>query len=318
MKRMMACLIAAAFVCATAQAAQISLQNVKIDDWSEEGSVKKVVGKALYDLIDGFADIHMGFAFLDSEHVTLKKGKAELEVSVFRVDSTDNGFGLYSCLRDRAEGKPFDAGVEASYAYGTAIIWAGPYVIEVKDISEEPAPDEDIIAAAKQIAAAYAGPRPKLPELIRAYPKEKLVDSGMIYFHHRHPFDQVYYLGSENPLQIGLDAMKPSGLEAAYASYKLPKGVQGVLALRYKKPDVAAKALDDYTKMLADQLQSTEKDAPWVTLTAKNGKQTLAYLKDRVLILAFESSQVEPTQQIVTQIAKNLEPKKKPQKPEKK
>lgn len=290
-----------------------SLKQVPLKEWTKKDDVKKVVGEKLYDLIDGFADIHMGFAFVDSEHVTLRKGKWELEISVFRTDTPGNAFGLYSCLRDR-EGESLGLTDEAAYAYGTAVLWRGPYCIQVTDLSEEEAPKQEIVAVCKTLSESLKG-RHQRPELVRAFPKERLVDRGLMYFHYRHPFDAIYYTGTENVLLLGSDVFKPTKTEAAYAEYKLAKASQGILALRYSKAEEAAKALKLYGGSIKNDVVSTKDDAPWRVLTLKNGKQTLGYQKGRLLVLAFETAEAPAVRAIVEKIAKKLQPPKKPAKP---
>lgn len=302
-----AVLIGATGKCADAKG--FSLGRVELGQWVAQGEVLKVAGRKLYDVIDGFADIHMGFSYIDSEHLTVRRGKWELEVSVFRVDRPDNAYGLYSCLRQR-DGELVDFADEASYAYGTAVLWRGPYCVEVKDVGEESAPKEEILAVCKALGDAIAG-RHRPPELVRAFPREKLVYRGLIYFHNRHPFDQVRYVGVENVLLLGTDVRKPSRVEAVYADYDLPKGREGVLAIRYSKAQQAVKALDLYSASVREELTSTDDRPPWRTLTGKEGKQTIAFRKDRLLILAFDSSQPNRVRAIVERIARNLEPRKK-------
>ncbi|KPL08978.1 hypothetical protein AMJ85_07410 [candidate division BRC1 bacterium SM23_51] len=313
MKRAVVCLCVAAFLGATgnrADAADSSLSAVQLDQWLAQGEVLKVTGRALYDVIDGAADIHMGFSYIDSEHMTIRKGKWELEVSVFRVDTPDNAYGLYSCLRQR-DGALVNFADESSYAYGTAVLWRGSYCVEVKDVSEEGAPEKEILAVCKALGGAIEG-RHRPPELVRAFPRKKLIYHGLIYFHNRHPLDQVRYLGIENVLLLGTDVSKPSRVEAVYADYELPKGRQAVLAIRYPTVQQAAKALDLYDASVREKLAQTDDRPPWRTLTGKEGRQTIAFQKDRLLILAFDSSEPRAVRPIVEQIAKNLEPPKKP------
>jgi len=311
MKQLVAISIGALLVATLASrsdAAAFALQGAAPSGWTAQGDVNKVIGQKLYDLIDGFADIHMGFAFQESEHLTLSKGKARVEVSVFRTDTPANAFGLYSCLRDRT-GELLAIGDGASIAYGTAVAWRGPYVVEVKDTSEAPAPAEEIVALTRALVArieAHGEP----PDLVRAFPREGLVEKGLVYFRHRHPLDQIYYMGTENVLGLGVDAMAASSVEAVYADYELPKGPQGVLALRYVKPEEAAKALAAYTASVKEEMTSVKAEAPWTTLTARNAKTTLAFQKDRILILAFESSQPAETKAVIEKIAKALAPRK--------
>jgi hypothetical protein len=57
--------------------------------------------------------------------------------------------------------------------------------------------------------------------------------------------------------------------------------------------------------------QPGETGGRWVILTARNGKTTVAWQKDRLLVVAFETAQPDPAREIIAKIAKNLEPKKK-------
>jgi len=291
-----------------AETATFSLRKVQLRDWMIQGEIQKVVGMKLYDLIDGFADIHLGFNYIDSEHTKLKKGKQELEISVFRVDSPDNAYGLYSCLRQR-DGELLNLLDEASYSSGTVILWRGPYCAEVKDVSEEGASKEEMVAVTKAIGEALEG-KHQPPELVRALPPEKLLYQGMLYFHNRHPLDQIWYMGTENVLLLGADVTSPTKVEAVYATYDLSNGAQGVLTIRYPKADEAQKALNLYTESVRKDMVSVNDQPAWRTLTAKNGKQTLAFQKDRLLILGLESSEPDALKPILEKTAKNLEPRK--------
>ncbi|MBM3333783.1 hypothetical protein FJY63_03895, partial [Candidatus Sumerlaeota bacterium] len=48
------------------ETATFSLGSVRLANWARDGQIQKVVGIKLYDLIDGYADIHMGFNYVDS------------------------------------------------------------------------------------------------------------------------------------------------------------------------------------------------------------------------------------------------------------
>lgn len=312
MRRGLPILIAASVVLGAlrpAAADGFSLRQVHLKDWVAKGEIQKVVGKKLYDLIDGFADIHMGFNYRDSEHLTVRKGKWELEVSVFRVDSPANAYGLYTCLRDR-DGELVDVGDEGSYAYGTAVAWRGPYCIEVKDVSEQEAPKEEILAVCREIASTLKGGYER-PQLVRALPSKNLDYKGLIYFHHRHPLDQIYYLGTENVLLLGTDAMKPSRVEAVYAEYKLSRGRHGLLVLRYPKGEQARKAVELYSSSARGDAASVENQEPWRVFRTKSGKATVVLCKGRLLMIAFEAAQPDAIKAVMAKIASNLEPPKK-------
>jgi len=312
MNRMILCSMLATLITAMAPRAQaqgFSLSKVQQKDWATQGEMQKVAGQKLYDLIDGFADIHMGFAYIDSEHIKLKKGKKELEVAVYREDTPGNAYGLYSALRQR-DGELVELPDEASFSPGTMILWRGPYCVEVKDVGGESGSKEEVVAVAKAIGDQIEG-KHEPPELVRALPKEKLVWRAVLYFHNRHPLDQIYYMGTENVLLLEVEPGKPPKAEAAYATYELPGGAQGILTIRYAAPETAQKALGLYTESVRKDMASVSDQAPWRTLTAKNGQQTLAFQKDRLLILALESSQADAVKPIVEKIAANLEPKKK-------
>ena len=291
-----------------ADAGGSSLAKVQLKDWIIDGGIQKVVGQKLYDLIDGFADIHMGFSYIDSQHMKLKNGKKQFEVSLFREDTSDNAFGLFTCLRQR-DGEPVDLPDEGSYSGGTAHLWRGPYCAEVKDVGEESASKEELLAVLKSIGDTLGG-KHQPPELVRALPKEKLAERGVMYFRNRHPLDQLYYVGTENVLLLDSDVTSHTNVEAVYATYDLPNGAQGILTIRYPEAEKGARALALFSDSLKKELASTSDQPPWRTMTARNGKQTIALQKGRLLIFALESSQADAIRPIMETIAKNLEPKK--------
>ncbi|MCX8035485.1 MAG: hypothetical protein N3D11_00235 [Candidatus Sumerlaeia bacterium] len=301
-------LLAAGAPSRAADPVPFSLAKVQITDWVRQGDIQKVVGEKLYDLIDGFADIHMGFAYVDSEHMKLTKGKQEFEVAVYRLSNSDNAYGLYSALRQR-DGEIIAIPDEASYSPGMVVLWRGSYCIEVKDVGEEGAAKENLIAVAKTIAQEIPGQHP-LPELVRALPKEKLRANGILYIHDRHPLDQIWFMGTDNILLLEANANKPAKAEAVYAGYDLSGGEQGILVARYVAPEDSAKALAQFTESVKKDMASIANESPWHTFTAKNGKKTLVFQKDRLLILGLESDQAEVVRGIIEKIAKALEPKK--------
>ncbi len=303
-----AALVAAGRIARPADLVSFSLAKVQIRDWVRQGDIQKVVGEKLYDLIDGFADIHMGYAYADSEHMKLTQGKKEFEVAVYRLSNSDNAYGLYSALRQR-DGEIIAVPDEASYSPGMVVLWRGPYCIEVKDVGEEGATQEDLIAVARTIAQEIPGQHP-LPELVRALPKEKLRANGILYIHDRHPLDQIWFMGTDNILLLEASAGKPAKAEAVYAGYDLPGGEQGILAARYVAPEDCAKALALFTESVKKDMASVASESPWHTFTARNGKKTLVFQKDRLLILGLESDQSEVVRGIIEKIAKALEPKK--------
>lgn len=311
MRRSMVCMSLAMMIGAVTLAANaplFSLGTVQLKEWATQGPIQKVVGEKLYDLIDGFADIHMGFRYIDSEHMKIKKGKREFEIGVYRENSPDNAYGLFTCLRQR-DNEPIEATDEGAYSPGLALIWRGPYCVEVKDVSEEPATKAELVGVCKAIGEAIEG-KNQPPELVRALPKDKLVWHQVMYFHNRHPLDQIFFVGTENVLLLGTEGTTPTQVEAVYATYDLSGGAQGILAIRYPNPEDAKKAFELYTESVRKDMASVNDQALWRVLTAKNGKQTVMLQKGRLLLMALEAPQADAVKPILEQTAKNLEPKK--------
>jgi len=300
---------------AAAESQTFSLAKVHFEGWAAEGPVKKVAGKKLYDLIDGLADIHMGFSYRDSEHLALRKGKREIEIAVFRENSPENAYGLYTCLRER-DGELVPVADEASFSYGTLVAWRGPYCIQVQDVGEEETPKRDLIETAGAISRAIGGAPAKPPRLVRALPRRGLARGTILYFHHRHPLDQVYYLGTKDVLLLGTDATKPSRTEAVFADYKTPRGKQSILVVRYPDASRAAKALSLYVASLRSKGASAAREnPPWRVFASKDGKATVVFRKGRLLAIAPDSVQPETARSIIEKTVENLAPQKAPKPP---
>ena len=124
-------------------------------------------GEALFDLIDGGADVFLeyGFTCAGSAHYT-RDSSGSIAVDVYKMTDTLSAFGLYSYLA-ASTGAPAAAGQEAVAGVDFLIFWKGKHVVTITAL--EGLVRQDIAPLAKVVDAALArsGSVPDVVERLR-------------------------------------------------------------------------------------------------------------------------------------------------------
>jgi Family of unknown function (DUF6599) len=248
---------------ALAETPQASSMNVTLPQseggWTLSGSAKKVEPDAIFDYMDGAGELYLGYRFkyLDVYEYT-NPSKSEILVELYWMESPDDAYGLLSgdWGGDAADlsstpGRTTPSIVRALYGAGLLRIWSGNLYARVLTYEESDESKQAVLALGKAIVAGR--PEPSAPRLVQALPKAvgsqfALRADRTVYLRSHLVLNSVYFLSSENLLDLGLDC------ELAAAAYRRNSGADSskqvrVLLVRYPEVAAARKALAHFQRL---------------------------------------------------------------------
>jgi len=242
---------------ALAETPQASFMNVTLPQseggWTLSGPAKRVEPNAIFDYMDGAGELYLGYRFKYLEvYEYTNSNKSEILVELYWMDSLDDAYGLLSgdWGGDAADlsstpAHPTPSIVRALYGAGLLRIWSGDLYARVMTYEETDESKQAVLALGKAIVAGR--PEPSAPRLIQALPQVvgsqfALKADRTVYLRSHLVLNSVYFLSSENILELGLDC------EMAAATYRRISGATSskqvrVLLVRYPDEAAARKAL---------------------------------------------------------------------------
>jgi len=135
---------------------------------AEVTPIRAYPAKAMYQVIDGEADLFLSYSGQGMVAARCRAGKGEVEAEVFDQVQPLNAFGVYS--QAAGSGKPAAVGAGgALVAAESVLFWKSRYFARVSSIGTDRVPPERLMALARAIAARLAGPS-QLPAWIKVLP----------------------------------------------------------------------------------------------------------------------------------------------------
>jgi hypothetical protein len=204
-----------------------------IDGWTMTSQLRIDTHDALYDYIDGGAELYISYGFRQAISCRYTKdGQPDVTAEIFDLGSPANAFGIYSQTRDKEE-KEYGQG--SYYVTGAQFFWKGKYWVSL--ITDE-ATVESVALLHK--LARYLDEKltetGELPAVLSVLPAEGLDPGGYLYFHHYIWLNSYYFIASENIFSV--DENTP----AVLAKYGPPEERLYLLAIQYPDSMRAKKA----------------------------------------------------------------------------
>jgi hypothetical protein len=199
-----------------------------IEDWTMTEQLAIGTHEALYDYIDGGAELYISYGFKNAISCRYAKaGQSDVTAEIFDLGSSANAFGIYSQTRDKDER---EYGQGSYYVSGAQFFWKGKYWVSL--ITGEST--EESVRLLHSLAAYIDGNITDTgdpPSILSVLPEEGLLPGGTLYFHHYIWLNAYYFIASENIL--GVDDHTP----AVLAKYGSPEERLYLLVIQY--PDTA-------------------------------------------------------------------------------
>ncbi len=141
---------------------------------------KTYVGEALYEYINGGAELYHGYGFVEVATAYYAYEGVEVVVDIYEFEDADNAFGLYSSLRpDDAYFVPL--GVEGFLPTGGLIYVKGPFVVKLTGFDDSHGTLDLISALAAPIAEKLPGTT-EVPETFGLFPGMFAVEHSELFF----------------------------------------------------------------------------------------------------------------------------------------
>jgi len=163
------------------------------ENWKREGEPQYFEGEALYEYIDGGAEIYHEYGF---KHVTVQDyvnptGKS-VSVEIFEMTNSESAYGIYTFKTHKA-GRKLSIGGDAQLADYYLNFWKGNILVTLTGFDETSETRDGLLLLAKGIDAKLdlSGNR---PQIVSHLPAENFVSQSMKYFkgilglRNSHPF----------------------------------------------------------------------------------------------------------------------------------
>ncbi len=142
--------------------------------------VRTFVGQTLWEYIDGGAEIYYLYDFEIVATADYKADSTEIVVDIYKFDSPDNAFGLYSMLRP-VDAQPVRLGVEGFLDPASVVFVKGDYVVKLIAYDESEQSTLALTNFSEELANLVPG-RTTFPEAFSLFPKANLIETSRKYF----------------------------------------------------------------------------------------------------------------------------------------
>jgi hypothetical protein len=206
----------------------------RIDGWTMTERLQIDTREALYDYIDGGAELYISYGFKNALSFRYtKEGQPDVTAEIFDMGNSADAFGIYSQTRDKEEK---DYGQGSYYVSGAQFFWKGKYWVSLitGETTDESVQLLHTLAATLDRELAETG---ETPAILSVLPAEGLVPGGYLYFHHYIWLNSYYFIASENILDIN------ENTPAVLAKYGGPEERLYFMAIQYPDSAKAEQAL---------------------------------------------------------------------------
>ncbi len=130
----------------------------------------------LWDYINGAADTYLqyGFEQLLVSQWTTTKDSTRLTIEIYRMESPDHAFGIYSAERS-PDDRPIAIDVDGYQGAYFLNFWKGPHYVKLSSMRSSKGAGEALLNLARAVSASIPG-RFDPPELFRFLPKEGRIE----------------------------------------------------------------------------------------------------------------------------------------------
>ncbi|MBN2486530.1 MAG: hypothetical protein JXB34_11205 [Bacteroidales bacterium] len=235
------------------------------ENWHLSGTQKIIDVEALYDYINGGAELYISYSFQSvMSAVYTHKSLGEIRVEIFDMGLPKNAFGVFSHTRTKDEG---EFGNGSQYFTGAQIFWKGPFYITV--IADDG--NEEIKNTIKNISQQIdkkINVQGQKPSVVSRLPAEDLVEDGYLYFHHYIWLNSYYFISTENILKLDEQT------DAVLAKYAATANRMYLLLIEYPSSQMAAEATElfslKYMGRTAEKQTRKIEDGTFVAHSCKN------------------------------------------------
>ena len=149
-----------------------------LNDWKLNYGPFLFKGEALYEHINGGADLYHEFDFKDLTVAEFVKDEIQMTVEIYAFEQS--AFGIYSVTHSRGE-KAFSAGVQGVVNKYFAMYWQENYLVSISSFNSAPEIEKYYVDIGNLVSNSLPIGDAR-PELLNALPAENLVEGSHYHF----------------------------------------------------------------------------------------------------------------------------------------
>jgi hypothetical protein len=297
----------------------------KVGAWSRSPLPRLIDAKSIFDYMDGAGELYLGYRFKSLEvYNYVSTDQDEILVELYWMETSDDAFGL---LSGDWGGEPIKLPGDSSaptqpskipphrllYGAGLLRIWADTLYARVMAERETEASRECVLTLGRAITAGRKLPpvptlTSVLPELLSTKIAYRLRPDRVCYFRSHLVLNSVYFLSTENILDLG---PKIEAVTAEYASQdegtKPP--VLRLFLVRYPDELSAKNALKHFVNGYLPEnkeITARSKGVESAAVLVEDG--WLAFFgRNNCVVLCFEAPNRETAESALLQVMKELD-----------
>ena len=253
---------------------------------------------SLHNYLDGAAELYLsyGFDLLISRSYS-KPGQPDIVVDCFDMGSSRDAFGVFSHAGQTGEA---DFGQGSQYTEGLLLFWKGRYFVSIMAHPETIESKSAVFSLAGKIEDAIAEEGP-LPEILNLLPQGSLVRESVLYFRNHVWLNSYCFVSDQDILHID------EGTDALLAKYGDRSERQILLLVRYRNPEDARRACDDFERYYLPELSKTR------VVQVEDGTWTACVRSTSLVIVVFNAPTEKGALALVEDVQKNLARAKPPE-----
>lgn len=164
-------------------AASFLTDEIKQGGLVRVGEVRTFEGQALWEYINGGAELYHDYNFIKVVTADYKAGDVELVADIYEFDTPLNAYGLYSMLRP-ADPTYVNLGAEGYAAPGTIMFVSGQYMLKVIGFDDTEATNATMsdLAGGLALVAKEAVGSSSVPAVFELFPDSNRIDGSHQYW----------------------------------------------------------------------------------------------------------------------------------------
>ncbi|MBI5114902.1 hypothetical protein HZA56_00350 [Candidatus Poribacteria bacterium] len=237
-----------------------------LDGWQPEGKSRTYSGEALFEHIDGGADIYFeyGFVTLVTQHYA--KADTTLSLEIYCMKDAPAAFGIYSYNRHPSL-SPVEIGDKGVIHPNGLYFWKAKYYVDIRQAGPATVANEDFVALAKAIekkigtTAAPLGSTP--PEVMESLPAKDMVSRSEVFARGKLGINNQVYVAEED--LFGLS----DGDAAAIGRYKIGRTECSLIVAEYSGEEACRKAFNRFREHFLGSQSTKENEFIATAMPAK-------------------------------------------------
>lgn len=267
----------------------------EIDGWRAKGKDKVYNPETIFDYIDGAGEVYRSYNFRKLlVRRYSKEERPEIVADLFDMATSREAFGVFT---HDLEGEDAAVGQGSTYKGGLLSFWKDRFFVSLYAEEETEETRAALFALSRKVDASIKREGEK-PKIISLFPQEKLEKKSIRYFHNHMILNFHFFVADENILLLDQKS------EAALGTYKEENEKFRLLIICYPEVKKAFEAYKNFTDIyMPDALK------PGLVQT-EDLKWTAANVKNKFLIIIFETLSDSYAKKIIESVERKIEGKR--------